>query len=92
MPVALLVRRLRPARLVLAIRWLVLLRGGYVPFMHVLNLLPWSALVVVGAVERVAGNAAGCPAGRLAARRLAGRPGRAGGARVWSAGWRRSRW
>jgi len=50
-PVGLLVRRLRPAALVLAIQWLVLVRGGYVPFMHVLNLLPWSALLAVGAVE-----------------------------------------
>jgi hypothetical protein len=55
-PVALLGRRLRPAVLVLVIQWLVLVRGGYVPFMHVVNLLPWSALVVVGAVEIVSGN------------------------------------
>jgi hypothetical protein len=41
---------------VLVIQWLVLVRGGYVPFMHVVNLMPWSALVVVGAVELVAGN------------------------------------
>ena len=55
-PIALLGRRLRPAVLVLVIQWLVLVRGGYVPFMHVVNLMPWSALVVVGAVEIVAGN------------------------------------
>jgi hypothetical protein len=55
-PIALLARRLRPAVLVLVIQWLVLVRGGYVPFMHVVNLMPWSALVVVGAVEVVAGN------------------------------------
>jgi hypothetical protein len=55
-PIALLGRRLRPAALVLVIQWLVLVRGGYVPFMHVVNLMPWSALVVVGAVEIVAGN------------------------------------
>jgi hypothetical protein len=55
-PIALLGRRLRPAVLVLVIEWLVLVRGGYVPFMHVVNLMPWSALVVVGAVELVAGN------------------------------------
>jgi hypothetical protein len=55
-PIALLGRRLRPAVLVLVIQWLVLVRGGYVPFMHVVNLMPWSALVVVGAVELVAGN------------------------------------
>jgi Dolichyl-phosphate-mannose-protein mannosyltransferase len=68
-PVALLARRLRPAVLVLVLQWLVLVRGGYVPFMHVVNLMPWSALVVVGAVEIVAGNR------RLATfRPLAGRP------------------
>jgi hypothetical protein len=55
-PIALLARRLRPAVLALVIQWLVLVRGGYVPFMHVVNLMPWSALVVVGAVETVAGN------------------------------------
>jgi hypothetical protein len=55
-PVALLARRLRPAVLVLVLQWLVLVRGGYVPFMHVVNLMPWSALAVVGAVEIVAGN------------------------------------
>jgi hypothetical protein len=55
-PVALLGRRLRPAVLVLVIQWLVLVRGGYVPFMQVVNLMPWSALLVGGAVEIVTGN------------------------------------
>jgi Dolichyl-phosphate-mannose-protein mannosyltransferase len=55
-PTALLARRLRPAVLVLVIQWLVLVRGGYVPFMHVVNLMPWSALIVVGAVEILSGN------------------------------------
>jgi hypothetical protein len=55
-PLALLGRRLRPVVLVLVIQWLVLVRGGYVPFMHVVNLMPWSALVVVGAVEILSGN------------------------------------
>jgi hypothetical protein len=55
-PIALLAPRLRPAVLVLVIQWLVLVRGGYVPFMHVVNLMPWSALAVVGAVEILAGN------------------------------------
>jgi hypothetical protein len=55
-PIALLARRLRPAVLVLVIQWLVLIRGGYVPFMHVVNLMPWSALLVAGTVEIVAGN------------------------------------
>jgi hypothetical protein len=56
-PVALAVRRLRPIVLVLAIGWLVMLRGGYVPFMHVITLLPWSALLIVGVIEAVAGSA-----------------------------------
>jgi hypothetical protein len=74
-PLAFFVRRLRPVALALAIGWLALLRGGYLPFMHVLTLLPWSALLVVGVLERLAGN------WRLAGRRLplsgwrTGRPG-----------------
>jgi hypothetical protein len=55
-PIALLGRRLRPVALVLVLQWLVLVRGGYVPFMHVVNLMPWNALLVVGAVEIVGGN------------------------------------
>jgi hypothetical protein len=55
-PIALLARRPKPAGLVLVLQWLVLVRGGYVPFMHVVNLMPWSALVAVGAVEIAAGN------------------------------------
>jgi hypothetical protein len=57
-PVALLATRLRPAALALGIQWLLLLRGGYMPFMHVVTLLPWSALILVGAVEVLAGNPA----------------------------------
>jgi hypothetical protein len=56
MPASLFVRRLRPVALALAIGWLALLRGGYLPFMHVLTLLPWSALLIVGVLERLAGN------------------------------------
>ncbi len=56
MPIAVIARPLRPIALALAIGWLMLLRGGYVPFMHVLTLLPWSALLVAGAVEVIAGN------------------------------------
>jgi len=56
LPIALLGRWLRPAALLLVIQWLVLVRGGYVPFMHVVNLMPWSALLVGGTVEIVAGN------------------------------------
>jgi hypothetical protein len=55
-PIALVARRLRPAVLVLIIQWLVLVRGGYVPFMHVVNLMPWSALLVAGVFEMLAGN------------------------------------
>ena len=56
MPFAFFVRRLRPVALALAIGWLALLRGGYLPYMHVLTLLPWSPLLIVGVLERVAGN------------------------------------
>ena len=71
-PVALLVRRLRPVALVLVIQWLVMVRGGYVPFMHVINLLPWSALLVAGAVSTVAGTPALVPTGWLRARASSG--------------------
>ena len=63
MPFAFFVKRLRPIALALTIGWLMLLRGGYLPYMHVLSLLPWSPLLIVGVLERVAGN------GRLSGRR-----------------------
>jgi hypothetical protein len=55
-PFAFFVRRLRPVALALVIGWLALLRGGYVPFMYVLSMLPWCPLLVVGVLERAAGN------------------------------------
>jgi hypothetical protein len=55
-PVTLLVRRLRPVTLALVIQWLVMVRGGYVPFMHVVNLLPWSALLIAGVLSAISGN------------------------------------
>ena len=67
-PLVLFVRRLRPATLALVIQWLVMVRGGYVPFMHVINLLPWSALLAGGAVSAVAGDRALVPTGWLRAR------------------------
>jgi hypothetical protein len=73
-PIALLARRLRPAVLVLVLQWLVLVRGGYVPFMQVVNLMPWSALVAVGAVEIVAGNRRLATFRPLASGRRSGRP------------------
>jgi hypothetical protein len=73
-PIALLARRLRPAVLVLVLQWLVLVRGGYVPFMQVVNLMPWSALVIVGAVEIVAGNRRLATFRRLAGGRRSGLP------------------
>jgi hypothetical protein len=73
-PIALLARRLRPAVLVLVIQWLVLFRGGYVPAMHVVNLMPWSALVVVGTVEVVAGNRRLATFQPLVGGRKSGRP------------------
>ena len=55
-PFAFFVRRLRPVALALLVGWLALLRGGYLPSMHVLTLLPWSPLLLVGVLERLAGN------------------------------------
>lgn len=66
LPVALFTRRLRPAALVLAIQWLMLARGGYVPFMQVIALLPWSALLTAGAIERLAGRWRQAVAGAVA--------------------------
>ncbi len=56
MPLAFLVRRLRPAALVLLLQWLVMVRGGYIPFMHVINLLPWSVLLAGGVLEAIGGR------------------------------------
>jgi hypothetical protein len=86
-PVTLLVRRLWPAALVLVIQWLVMVRGGYVPLMHVINLLPWSALLVAGAISAVAGTPALVPTGWLRARASSGAAhGIARGIRVGVAG------
>ena len=74
LPIALQARRLRPPVLVLVIQWLVLVRGGYVPFMQVVNLMPWSALAIVGAVEIVAGNRRLATFRRLAGGRRSGLP------------------
>jgi len=73
-PIALLARRLRPTVLALVLQWLVLVRGGYVPFMHVVNLMPWSALLAVGAVEIVTGNRRLATFRPLAGRRRSGQP------------------
>src|SRR5215217_9745667 len=72
--IAVLARRLRPAVLVLVIQWLVLVRGGYVPFMHVVNLMPWSALVILGAVEILSGNRRLATFRPVAGGRRSGRP------------------
>lgn len=71
-PVALLVRRLRPATLALVIGWLVLVRGGYVPFMHVINLMPWSALLIAGVGSAIAGRRDLVPTGWLRPRAAQG--------------------
>jgi hypothetical protein len=51
---ALFVRRLRPLSLIMAMQSLVLFTGGYVPFMQVLNLLPWAALLVAAIGAKLA--------------------------------------
>ncbi|MEV0715282.1 hypothetical protein [Asanoa sp. NPDC050611] len=56
-PVAVFAGRLRPIALTLVTGWLLMVRDGYVPFMHVVTLLPWSALLIAGAVHVVAGPA-----------------------------------
>lgn len=56
--VAFLVPKLRPLGLVLVLAWLLMIRNGYVPFMHVIALLPVSALLIAAAVEAIAGTPA----------------------------------
>lgn len=55
-PVAMVVPRLRPVALALIIGWLMLARGGHVPSMYVVVLLPFSALLGVGLLEALFGN------------------------------------
>jgi hypothetical protein len=54
---ALAVRRLRPAALVGTCFGTVLFTGGYVPFMHVINMLPWLAVALFGIVDELARQA-----------------------------------
>lgn len=49
-------RRLRPVVLALALQLLVVIGGGQVPFVRVVTLLPWCALLAAGAVEVILGN------------------------------------
>jgi Dolichyl-phosphate-mannose-protein mannosyltransferase len=55
-PLLLFVRRLRPVVLCLAVQVAAVLRGGYLPAMQVIDVLPWCALAVVGCVEALRGN------------------------------------
>ena len=55
-PLLVFVRRLRPVALCLALQTYVLVRGGYVPAMQVVNFLPWCAVAIPGAVEVLRGN------------------------------------
>ena len=55
-PLLLLVARLRPVAICVVLQALVVARGGYVPAMQVVNILPWCSLAVPGAVEVVRGN------------------------------------
>lgn len=55
-PIGLCIRRLRPVTMALVMQWLVLVRGGYVPFMQVINLMPWSALLVAAVGSVIVGR------------------------------------
>jgi Dolichyl-phosphate-mannose-protein mannosyltransferase len=55
-PLLLLVARLRPVAICLLLQAVVVARGGYVPAMQVVNILPWCCLAVPGAVEVLRGN------------------------------------
>jgi len=72
-PVAIVVPRLRPAALALLIGWLTLARGGHVPSMYVIVLLPFSALLIAGTLEALSGNRRVVDTGLLRARTTVGR-------------------
>lgn len=71
-PVALLVPRLRPVALAMAIQLLLMLRGGYLPMPYVIGLLPFAALVIAGVADVAWGHRAAVT-GRLVALRYASR-------------------
>lgn len=49
-------RRLRPVALCLVLQTYVLVRGGYVPAMQIVNFLPWCALALPAVAEALRGN------------------------------------
>lgn len=51
------VRQLRPLSVLLGCQALVLFTGGYVPYMHIINLLPWMALLAAGILSRLINRA-----------------------------------
>ena len=73
--VALTVPRLRPLVAVPVLNAVTLFTGGYVPYMHVVNFLPWFALLIGAAVEVLRGRGPLRPGWRVngPARRPAGR-------------------
>jgi 4-amino-4-deoxy-L-arabinose transferase-like glycosyltransferase len=71
-PVALLVPRLRPVALAMAIQVVLMLRGGYLPMPYVIGLLPFAALVIAGVAD-VAWSHRDAMTGRLAILRHASR-------------------
>ncbi len=52
-PFCFAVRGYRPLALGLGIQVVILLRGGYVPYMYVTAMLPFAALLMAGAVDRL---------------------------------------
>lgn len=50
--IGLLIRRLRPLALAVIVQLLMLLRSGYTPFMYVIVMLPFMALVAAGVFDR----------------------------------------
>lgn len=57
--VALFIRPLRPLALAMGGFGLVLVTGGYIPYMQIINLLPFAALLLAGVLSRVAPAVAG---------------------------------
>jgi hypothetical protein len=55
-PLALVTKRLRPISLAFITQCLMVVKGGYVPYMQVADILPWAALVLVGAITFTIGG------------------------------------
>jgi hypothetical protein len=56
LPLGFCYSRLRPVTLALLIQALMLCRNGYLPVMHVINLMPFAALLIPGVLDAIRGS------------------------------------